>query len=121
MTTDARRGHELDADDRNSMPSNEYAFPGKRKEPLDDASHVRNAIARFNQVEDVSDNERREAFARIKKAAKKFGVEMSESSWRDLGGTSEPSRDELYEEAKRKNVKGRSSMTKAQLERALRG
>jgi hypothetical protein len=28
-------------------------------------------------------------------------------------------RDQLYEEAKRRNVKGRSKMTKAQLERAL--
>jgi Family of unknown function (DUF6582) len=121
MTTDARRGHELDADDRNSLPDNEFAFPGKRKEPLSDASHVRNAIARFDQVEDVTDDERREAFARIKKAAKKYGVEMSESSWRDLGGSSGPSRDDLYEEAKRKNVKGRSSMTKEQLQRAVRG
>jgi len=30
-------------------------------------------------------------------------------------------RDQLYEEAKRRNVRGRSTMTKAELERALRG
>jgi hypothetical protein len=32
-----------------------FAFPDERKEPLTDARHVRNAIARFNQVEGVSD------------------------------------------------------------------
>jgi hypothetical protein len=46
---------------------------------------VRNAIARFNQVEGVSDSERDEAWRRIKKAAKKYDVEVSEDSWRELG------------------------------------
>jgi hypothetical protein len=46
---------------------------------------VRNAIARFDQVEGVSDKERDEAWSRIKKAAKKFGVEVHEKSWRELG------------------------------------
>jgi hypothetical protein len=61
-----------------------FAFPAQRKEPIGDASHVRNAIARFKQVEDVSDHERDAAWRRIKAAARKFGVEMSEESWRDL-------------------------------------
>ena len=62
-----------------------YAFPRAQKEPIDDASHVRNAIARFNQVKDVTDAERAEAFERIQKAARKYGIEMSETRWQDLG------------------------------------
>jgi len=76
---------ELDAADRNELPDSAYAFPNKRKEPMTDASHVRNAISRFDQVQDVSDNEREQAFANIKKAADHFGVEMSASNWRELG------------------------------------
>lgn len=70
--------------DRDKVPTDEFAFPKERKEPLNDASHVRNAIARFDQVKDVTDKERDEAWSRIKKAAKKFNVEVNESSWRDL-------------------------------------
>lgn len=77
--------HDLDAEDRNRMPNSTYAFPKQRKEPLNDASHVRNAIARFDQVKDVTDEEREEAFHNIKTAAKKFGVEMTETNWRQLG------------------------------------
>jgi cell division protein FtsX len=79
-----KRG-ELDAADRNELPDSAYAFPKKRKEPLTDAKHVRNALARFNQVEDVTDAEREQAFANIRKAAEHYGVEVSEHSWRDLG------------------------------------
>jgi hypothetical protein len=75
----------LDQGDRDKLSSRQYAFPKQRKEPLEDASHVRNAVARFDQVEDVSDSERDEAWKRIKAAAKKFGVEVEERSWRELG------------------------------------
>ena len=75
----------LDQSDRDHISSRQYAFPKQRKEPLEDASHVRNAVARFDQVEGVSDKERDEAWDRIKKAAKKFGVEVHEKSWRELG------------------------------------
>ena len=76
---------ELTAKDRDEIPDSKFAFPEQRKEPLEDASHVRNAIARFNQVEGVSDDERDAAWKRIKSAAKKFGVEVSEKSWREIG------------------------------------
>jgi cell division protein FtsX len=76
---------QLDAGDRNSLPDSAYAFPDKRKEPMTDASHVRNALARFDQVQDVTDAERDEAFANIRAAAKHFGVEMTEKSWHELG------------------------------------
>lgn len=71
--------------DQDKTPSDEFAFPKERKEPLNDASHVRNAIARFDQVKGVTDEDRDEAWRRIKKAANKFGVEVNESSWRELG------------------------------------
>ena len=76
---------ELDAEDRAELKDSQYAFPKERKEPLNDADHVRNAMARFNQVEGVSDDERDEAWKRIKKAADKFGVEVHEKSCRELG------------------------------------
>ena len=75
----------LSADDRNHLEKGAFAFPKERKEPLENASHVRNAIARFNQVEGVSDDERDAAWTRIKSAAKKHGVEVSEKSWREIG------------------------------------
>jgi hypothetical protein len=62
----------------------EYAFPEQEKEPIGDASHVRNAVSRFMQVEDVSDADRDAAWKRIERAAKKHGVELSETSWHDL-------------------------------------
>jgi cell division protein FtsX len=70
----------LTAGERNSLPDTVYAFPGKRKEPLTNASHVRNAIARFDQVKDVTDHDRDQAFANIKAAAKHFDVELTETS-----------------------------------------
>ena len=79
------KSHTLSADDRKQIDDSNFAFPDQRKEPLENASHVRNAIARFDQVKDVSDADREKAFQRIKKAAKKFGVEMKETHWRQLG------------------------------------
>jgi len=74
----------LDQQDRDAIPSREYAFPKQRKEPLEDASHVRSAVARFDQVEGVTDAERDEAWQRIRAAAKKFDVELDEKDWREL-------------------------------------
>ena len=74
----------LDQEDRDHIGGKDYAFPKERKEPLEDARHVRDAVARFNQVKGVSDAERDEAWKRIEAAAKKFGVELEERSWRDL-------------------------------------
>ncbi len=75
----------LSTEDRKELPSSAYAFPKERKEPMTDASHVRNAMARFDQVKGVSDEEREQAFANIKEAAKHYGVEMTEKSWHDFG------------------------------------
>jgi hypothetical protein len=70
---------------RSNLPDSVYAFPKQKKEPLTDASHVRNALARFDQVEGVSDPDRELAFANIKKAAAHYGVDMTETSWKELG------------------------------------
>jgi hypothetical protein len=74
-----------DLTSRSDLPNSVFAFPKQRKEPLTDASHVKNALARFDQIEGVSDKERDQAFASIKKAARHYGMEIAEKSWRDLG------------------------------------
>src|SRR4051794_37160578 len=61
----------LEQEKGDDPPPRQFAFPEQRKEPLEDASHVRNAIARFNQVEGVTDHERDEAWKRIRAAARK--------------------------------------------------
>jgi hypothetical protein len=75
----------LDAQHRNDLPDSVFAFPDQRKEPMTDAAHVRNAIARFDQVDDVSDADRDLAFANIKEAAAHYKVDLTEESWHDLG------------------------------------
>jgi hypothetical protein len=127
---------------RKAIPDSAYAFPRLRKEPINDARHVRNAIARFDQVRDVTDAERGEAFRRIRRAADKYGIEMTATRWQELGKPTptmkssqkprvltkaqraaaergELSRDKLYIEARRRGIKGRSTMNKAELQRAL--
>ena len=79
-----RRG-ELDTKERNELPDSVYAFPEQCKEPLTDGAHVRTALARFDQVQDVSDKDRDLAFANIKKAADHYGVDVAEDDWHDLG------------------------------------
>jgi hypothetical protein len=80
-----------------------YAFPKQRKEPLTDAQHVRNAVARFDQVMDVSDSDRALAFANIKKAAKHYGVNLAETSWHDLG---------IHPQKKRKEAAAKGAVTR---------
>src|ERR1700722_11808499 len=70
--------------EKDRLPDAEFAFPAERKEPLSDAAHVRNAIARFDQVEGVTDEERAQAWQRIRAAAAKYGVDVSEQDWRGL-------------------------------------
>jgi hypothetical protein len=64
---------------RDKIPATKFAFPKQRKEPLENASHVRNAAARFNQVEGVTEAERKAAWKRIEAAAKKDDVELKSS------------------------------------------
>src|SRR6202140_5391055 len=84
MPTTKRRSPGLSARQKNRMAPGAFAFPKERKEPLNDARHVRNAIARFDQVEGVSESERDAAWRRIRSAARKFGVEIKAKGWRSL-------------------------------------
>jgi hypothetical protein len=79
-----RSGEGMSTAEKDKLADQKFAFPDQRKEPLTDARHVRNAIARFNQVQGVSDAERDQAWRRILAAAKRYDVEVSESSWREL-------------------------------------
>jgi len=79
---------------KSDLPDTVYAFPKQRKEPLTDATHVRNAIARFDQVTDVSDADRALAFANIEKAAGYYDVNLSETDWHQLGVRPQPNREE---------------------------
>ena len=74
----------LNTKTRATIADRQFAFPAQRKEPLENASHVRNAIARFDQVQDVSDDERDAAWRRIEAAATLYGVELHEAGWREL-------------------------------------
>jgi hypothetical protein len=76
---------ELATKDRQELPDSAYAFPKQRKEPLTDAAHVKNALARFDQVKGITDEDRDLAFANIKKAAQHYGIDVEEKDWRELG------------------------------------
>ena len=78
---------DLSTQEKGDLPESVFAFPKQRKEPLSDASHVKNALARFDQVQGVSDADRDLAFANIQKAAQHYGVEVTEKSWHELGKT----------------------------------
>ncbi|MEV0459714.1 plasmid stabilization protein [Catellatospora methionotrophica] len=72
--------------------------------------------SRVPGTEEILAMEAKRARARAKKEIKSGRM----LSMPPAPGAGALSRDELYEEARRRNIKGRSSMTKAQLEHALR-
>ena len=63
-----------------------------------------------------SEQKNRENLKRTK-ASERHGETAKQRTERSRGG--EPTRSELYEQAKRRNIAGRSKMNKAELERAL--
>ncbi len=73
----------LSEKERDRLPDSIFAFPKQRKMPLNDADHVRNAVARFNQVDGVNDSERAQAWANIQKAANHWDIELTEGSWQE--------------------------------------
>jgi len=79
-----KRSEGMSTAEKDRLADSKFAFPDERKEPLNDAAHVRNAIARFDQVEGVSDAERDRAWERIVAAAKNFDIEVSATNWREL-------------------------------------
>ncbi|MFN2528431.1 MAG: DUF6582 domain-containing protein [Candidatus Baltobacteraceae bacterium] len=94
--------------ERGDLPDSVFAFPKERKEPLTDAKHVRNAIGRFDQTTGVKASERDLAFANIKKAAKHYGVDMSESDREELGARPSTGRSA----ADRKKSAGKAAATR---------
>ena len=67
----------LGAKERAQLPDSAFAYidsSGRRRLPIHDASHVRNALARFGQVGFEDDAARDRARARLLKAAKKHGI-----------------------------------------------
>jgi hypothetical protein len=79
-----RKSQGLSTAQQNDLPDSAFAFTRQRKEPLTDAKHVRNAVARFDQVEGVSNADRDKAWRKIRSAARKYDVEISERGWRQL-------------------------------------
>ncbi|MGA8325972.1 MAG: DUF6582 domain-containing protein [Candidatus Cybelea sp.] len=84
---------------QSDLPDSVYAFPKQRKEPLTDARHVRNAVARFDQVTGVTESDRELAFANIRKAARHYDVDVSADSARALGVHPQPHRKESARKA----------------------
>jgi len=70
---------------RVDLPDDVFAFAKERAEPLTNAAHVRSAVARFDQVRGVSDDERDVAFANIKAAADYYGVTLKVTDWHEIG------------------------------------
>lgn len=70
---------ELTSKDRKNLDDSSFAYvdsKGGKHLPIPDAAHVRNALARFNQTQFDSPEDKTKAMAKIKAAAKKFGVEV---------------------------------------------
>lgn len=62
---------------RDGLPDSAFAYidaRGRRRLPVNDAAHVRNALARFNQVVFDDEDSRRRALERLLKAARRFGI-----------------------------------------------
>ena len=102
-----------DLTERSDLPDSVFAFPKQRKEPLTDASHVRNAIARFDQTVGVSDADRELAFANIKKAAEHYGVDMPEKNWKELGSRPSTGRTKEDREASARQGGGNAQRSQA--------
>ena len=74
---------ELTTKKRDNLRSTQFAYvdrEGGEHLPLTDASHVRNAMARWNQTDFESGAAKERARRKIVAAAKRHGIEVSEDS-----------------------------------------
>ena len=74
---------ELDTEDREKLRDTQFAYTdkaGERHLPIPDESHVRNAIARFNQTDFESKAAKGRAADKILKAAGRYGIDVDEDS-----------------------------------------
>lgn len=72
---------ELDADDRKKLKKGQFAYvdsDGEGHLPIHDESHVRNALARWNQTEFEKKSDKEAARRKILAAAKKHGIEVDD-------------------------------------------
>ncbi len=70
---------ELDTKDRERLSDSQFAYidrDGEEHLPINDASHVRNAMARFNQTTFQSKTAKEGARRKILKAAERYGIEV---------------------------------------------
>ncbi len=75
---------ELDTTDRNRLHDSSFAWVdrhGERHLPINDETHVRNAIARFNQTDFDEPDEKSAAARKIVRAAKKHGIDIDAADY----------------------------------------
>jgi hypothetical protein len=75
----------LSSADKKLLPDSAFAFPAARKEPMTYPTHVRDAMARFDQVQGATDAEKDLAFSNLQKAAKHFDIHITETDWHQFG------------------------------------
>jgi hypothetical protein len=74
---------ELDSQERDDLRKDQFAYvdrDGGEHLPIHDESHVRNAIARFNQTDFESKAAKERARKRIMRAAERYDIEVDEDS-----------------------------------------
>jgi len=67
----------LDARTRAGLPDSAFAYidsKGRRRLPINDRAHVKNALSRFNQTTFEDESARDHARAKLLRAAKKYGI-----------------------------------------------
>ena len=73
----------MDQEDRDDLRRDQFAYvdkDGGEHLPIHDESHIRNAMARWNQTEFDSASAKEDARKKIVSAAKRHGIEVSEDS-----------------------------------------
>jgi hypothetical protein len=74
---------QLDTQQRDRLRDSSFAYidkDGERHLPINDAAHVRNAIARFDQTDFQSATAKHAAAKRILQAAKRYDIEVADDS-----------------------------------------
>lgn len=92
------------------LASDKFAFVGDPEKtetwklPIHDADHVRNALARFNQTEGIPADQKAGVWRKIKKAAKAFGIEVSEENSRAIEAALPLDADEIADKLRHARV-----------------
>ena len=72
---------ELDTKDRNRLRKGQFAYvdsKGGEHLPINDESHIRNAMSRWNQTDFESQSKKETARKKIVAAARKHGIEIAD-------------------------------------------